>query len=174
MDNNELCSLLSNYLDGDDYSFTLFYNKTKNKVFANIYSYVKNSAVAEDILSDTYVRFMSNLKKIDYSKSILGLLYVSSRNLCLNYLKRNKKHESIEDNVNKFTSTNNAKTNLDYEDTINVMKKVLSDDMFRVVIMRLISEMEYKEIAKILNKKEGTVRALYSEGIKKVKEEIEC
>ena len=52
------------------------------------------------------------------------------------------------------------------------MKKILSDDMFKVIIMRLINELEYKEISKLINKKESTVRWLYMEGIKKVKEEL--
>lgn len=174
MDNEELFKLVNNYLNGDDYSFTLFYNKTKNKVFANIYSYVKNSAIAEDILSETYIRFMNQTKKIRDDKSILGLLYVIGRNLAINYLNRNPINEDFEDHSKKLVSTNTATRNIECEEIVIKMKELLSDDMFKVVIMRLINDMEYKEIAKILKKKEGTIRSLYSEGIKKVKEGIRC
>ena len=61
---------------------------------------------------------------------------------------------------------------LDCEEVIIKMKHILSDDMFKVIIMRLINELEYKEISKLINKKESTVRWLYMEGIKKVKEEL--
>ena len=55
MDNEELYALIQQYLSGNDYAFTLFYEQTMNKVFANIYSYVKDITVAEDILSDVYI-----------------------------------------------------------------------------------------------------------------------
>ncbi len=172
MSNDELYSLIERYLKGDDFSFTLLFNDTKKKVFANIYSYVKNESVAEDILSETYIKFLSNVKKIKKDESILGFLYVISRNLSLNYLSRNKKNESLDDYPYIGKSEDDIKRKLDYEDIIKLMKEKLSDDMFQVIIMRLVNELEYSEIAKLINKKESTIRWLYAEGIKKIKEEV--
>ena len=42
MDNEELFSLVMQYLDGDDHAFTTLYNMTKKNVFANIFNQVKN------------------------------------------------------------------------------------------------------------------------------------
>ena len=47
MSNEELYELIREYLLGDDSSFNKFYDDTKKKVFANIYSYVKNEVIAE-------------------------------------------------------------------------------------------------------------------------------
>lgn len=171
MSNEELYSLIVSYLKGDEFSFTLIFDNTKNKVFANIYSYVKNQAVAEDILSETYIKFLSNLKKIKPEQSILGYLYVISRNLSLNYLTRVKRSESLDDYPH-LSSSNYMGNGIDYEDIIKVMKKVLSSDMFQVVVMHLVNELDYREIADLMGKKEATIRWLYSQGIKKVKEEL--
>lgn len=171
MTNEEMFSLIERYLKGDEFSFTILFDNTKNKVFANIYSYVKNQSVAEDILSETYIKFLSNMKKIKKDQSILGYLYVISRNLSLNYLTRNKKTESIND-YPYLKSENSLHSNLDFEDIIKVMKDVLTDDMFQVIVMRLVNEMECCEISKIMDKKESTIRWLYSQGIKLVKEEL--
>lgn len=172
MDNEELFVLIKNYLSGDDMSFTKFYNLTKNKVFANIYSYVKNEAMAEDILSEVYVKFIDNAKKIHKNQSILGFLYVISRNISINYLKKNKKNESLDNCYFNFSSEMKITNKLECEEIIQIMNKVLTNEMFNVVIMRLINEMEYSEISKLLNKKETTVRWIYAEAIKKVKEEL--
>lgn len=172
MDNEKLYELVNEYIDGNDTAFTTLYNETKNKVFANIYSYVKSEVIAEDILSETYLNFISNILKVKKDQSILGLLYVISRNLSLNYLKRHKKEELIEDHNVVASNSESIKSGLDYEDIILVMKEVLNDEMFKVVIMRLVSEMEYSEIASLLKKKETTIRWMYAEGIKKVKEEL--
>ena len=171
MSNEELYTLIKNYLLGDDLSFNKFYDDTKKKVFANIYSYVKNEVIAEDILSDVYIKFLENINKIKKNESILGLLYVISRNLSLNYIKKNKRIDSI-DNYYDLKEESNISLKLECEEVIIKMKKILSDDMFKVIIMRLINELEYKEISKLINKKESTVRWLYMEGIKKVKEEL--
>lgn len=172
MDNEKLYDLVKKYIDGDDNAFTTLYNETKQRVFANIYSYVKSEVIAEDILSETYLSFINNILKVKKDQSILGLLYVISRNLSLNYLKRQKKEELIEDQNIVASNTESIKSGLDYEDIILVMKKVLNEEMFKVVIMRLVSEMEYSEIASLLKRKESTIRWMYAEGIKKVKEEL--
>jgi RNA polymerase sigma-70 factor (ECF subfamily) len=171
MDNEELFSLVMQYLDGDDYAFTTLYNMTKKNVFANIYSYIRNEQASEDILMDVYVKFINTAHKIKKDQSILGYLYVISRNLSINYLKRNQKEELVEDFVLEHDNEE-IKSKLDYEDVIVVMKKVLTKDMFNIVILRLVNEMEYSEIASIVKKKEATVRWLYDEGIKKLKEEL--
>ncbi len=164
--------LVQSYLSGNDYAFTTLYNMTKNKVFANIYSYIKNDSISEDILSDAYVNFLSMANSIKRDQSILGLLYVISRNLSLNYIKRHKREELIDEHTIIPSKEEKIKSSLDYEDTIIVMKKVLSEDQFKVVIMRLVGEMDYSEISKLLKKKESTIRWIYAEGIKKVKEAI--
>ena len=48
MSNEELYTLIREYLLGDDSSFNKFYDDTKKKVFANIYSYVKNDEEIRD------------------------------------------------------------------------------------------------------------------------------
>ena len=172
MDNEELYLLVARYIDGDDYAFTTLYNLTKNKVFANIYSYVRSEAIAEDILSETYVNFINNIHKIKKDQSILGLLYVISRNLSLNYIKKHKKEEFLEDQNIVVSKDEGIKSSLDYQDIILTMKKVLNEDMFKVVMMRLVLEMEYSEISSLLKRKESTIRWMYAEGIKKIKEEL--
>ena len=80
-------------------------------------------------------------------------------------------YDSI-DNYYDLKEESNISLKLECEEVIIKMTKILSDDMFKVIIMRLINELEYKEISKLINKKESTVRWLYMEGIKKVKEEL--
>ena len=77
-----------------------------------------------------------------------------------------------EHNYYDLKEESNISLKLECEEVIIKMKHILSDDMFKVIIMRLINELEYKEISKLINKKESTVRWLYMEGIKKVKEEL--
>jgi DNA-directed RNA polymerase specialized sigma subunit, sigma24 homolog len=63
---------------------------TKKPIFYNILSYVKSYEIAEDLLQETFVNFLKNLKKFDKNKSVLAYLMVLSKNLSLDYLKKNK------------------------------------------------------------------------------------
>lgn len=166
----ELYKLCKKFIDGDTRAFDAIYNDTKNKIFANIYSYVKNKEIAEDLLSDTYIRFLNGIKDITSDRSILGYLYTVSRNLSLNYLEKNKRYTSdgetlIENNGvhEKYQESN---------DILEVMKRVLNEDMFNVIVLHLINGLDYKEIAERLNKNENTIRWQYNEGLKKVREAL--
>ena len=43
--------------------FDEFYDLTKNQVYVTILSVVKNKMTAEDIMQDTYLRFLNNIHK---------------------------------------------------------------------------------------------------------------
>ena len=83
--------LISEFKKGNQGVFDEFFNLTKNQVFYNIFSIVKNAENSEDILQETYVKFLLNLDQIDENSSILGYLMVISRNLSLDFLKKHKK-----------------------------------------------------------------------------------
>jgi len=73
--------------DVDKY-FPSFYEATKRSIYLNVYSFVNNHETAEDIMQETFIRFLEKISSIDDKGSPLGLLYTISRNLSMDYLKR--------------------------------------------------------------------------------------
>ena len=84
-------------LEGDLSYFEEFYEETKYKVFYNILSIVKDEVSAEDILQETYLRFLNNLDKLKKEKNILGYLFVISRNISLDYIKKRNKEKPLDE-----------------------------------------------------------------------------
>lgn len=167
----ELYRLCQRFIEGDEKAFNEIYEDTKGKIFANIYSYVKSKEVSEDILSDTYIRFINSIKDLTPDKSILGYLYTISRNLSLNYIEKNKRF--VDDPTMLIDNASSEENSyLDNSDIIKIMKEILSPDMFNVIMLHLINGLEYKEIAETLNKNENTIRWQYNEGLKKVREAL--
>ena len=167
----ELYRLCQRFIEGDEKAFNEIYEDTKGKIFANIYSYVKSKEASEDILSDTYIRFINCIKDLTPDKSILGYLYTISRNLSLNYIEKNKRF--VDDSTMLIDNASNEENSyLDNSDIIKIMKEILSPDMFNVIMLHLINGLEYKEIAETLNKNENTIRWQYNEGLKKVREAL--
>lgn len=70
------------------------YQRYKDAVFANIKHFVKNDAIASDILHDVFVAFWENRHRLNSEKNIAGWLFVVSHNKSLNYVKQ-KVRESV-------------------------------------------------------------------------------
>ena len=64
------------------------YMRYKDAVFANIKRFVKNDAIANDILQDVFVAFWENRAHLNSEKNIAGWLFVVSHNKSLNYVKQ--------------------------------------------------------------------------------------
>ena len=95
MDLKELLIQLQN--DKMEY-FDEFYNLTKNKVFYMAYSILQDYHLSEDILQDTYIKFLKHKKKVKVDGNILSYLLEISKNLSLNYVNKHKKVVNI-DNI---------------------------------------------------------------------------
>ena len=71
--------------------FHPFYEASKKAIFYNIFALCKDYALSEDILEETYLSFLKNIDKIDNSENILGYLMRISKNLTLDYFKKNSR-----------------------------------------------------------------------------------
>ena len=80
---------------GDQSHFNWFYENSKKQLFYNILSYTKNYELSEDLLQETYVKFLTNIKNIDDKVNVLGYLMVMSKNITLDYFKKNNLIETL-------------------------------------------------------------------------------
>ena len=117
--------LISEFKKGNQRVFDEFFNLTKNQVFCNIFSIVKNTENSEDILQETYVKFLLNLDQIDENSSILGYLMVISRNLSLDFLKKHKKLVVPQDG--EVIVSTKDENSIDSNTIIECAKKILKE-----------------------------------------------
>ena len=112
----EIASLLKSK---DLSCFDEFYEYTKTKTYNIIYALVRNQTITEDLLQDTYVKFLNNLESLKEDVNPVGYLTTIARNTALDYLKRNHREVYVDayDNVDIYGGEND-KYNLD----INVFK----------------------------------------------------
>ncbi len=86
----------------DDLSrFDEFYDAIKDKVFYNILALTKSYELSEDLLQDTFVNFLKTVKELNPNESILGYLMVISRNITLDYFKKNNRVRLIDEEKDK-------------------------------------------------------------------------
>ena len=150
--------------------FDEFYNLTKNKVFYMAYSILQDYHLSEDILQDTYIKFLKHKKKVKIDGNILFYLLEISKNLSLNYVNKHKKVVNIDNIVFKYEEQYQEK----FEELklVKDMKKILNENEFQIVILKIINELTNNEIAQLLNKPLGTVLWTYNNAIKKLRRDL--
>ncbi len=169
---NSLIDLLKHIQDDDMEYFDMFFEKTKRPVFNLIYSYLRDSDEAEDILQETYLKMLRYKKKIKLDGNILSYLLQIAKTLSLNYLKKHKREEYIEDPDLIPEGKKEIPRELDESPVVKAMKEVLRDSEYQIVILHAVNGMTHKEIASLLGKPLGTITWAYNNAIEKVRRKM--
>lgn len=152
---------------GDQSHFNWFYENSKKQLFYNILSYTKNYELSEDLLQETYVKFLTNIKNIDDKVNVLGYLMVMSKNITLDYFKKNNRIETLNEEDISFEDNKIHETML-----VSKIKEILNDIEFKILILHILGELTFNEIKDIVNKPLGTVLWIYNNSLKKVRKEL--
>lgn len=170
MNEERLVELINEMKKGDLDSFNEFYELVKKPVFYNIQSYTKSYQDSEDILHDTFVKFLNNIQKIDTSSSILGYLMAISKNLALDCLKKRSKVKNMDDEL-QYMSTSD-KYDVDKDILLERIRRVLKDKDYEIFVLHALSDMTFEEISKVKKRPLGTILWSYNNSIKKIRKEI--
>lgn len=152
---------------GDQSHFNWFYENSKKQLFYNILSYTKNYELSEDLLQETYVKFLTNIKNIDDKVNVLGYLIVMSKNITLDYFKKNNRIETLNEEDISFEDNKIHETML-----VSKIKEILNDIEFKILILHILGELTFNEIKDIVKKPLGTVLWIYNKSLKKVRKEL--
>jgi len=149
--------------------FDEFYELTKKQVFYAIIAILKDQSLAEDIMQDTYLRF---LDKINYYKdrtNVVAFLVTIARNLAINTFNRRKKETiyDIYEYDDLFQAENRQETPL-----LDLVMETLEGVELEVFLLHVIDELKHREIAKIMNKPLGTIIWIYNNAVKKMKRKV--
>ena len=133
--NNERIIILLNVLKNGDFdAFDEFYKLTKYPIYYSLLPLVNNEEVAEDILSDTYLNFLKNIRKVKANKNPLGYLLTISRNLAFDYFKKENRVSYIDDYVTESEIGAYVEDNYDFSDILLTrMKAILTPLEYEVV-----------------------------------------
>lgn len=180
--------LLLNKIEEDPQKFGEIYEAFYKKIFGYAFRRTLNYDAAKDIAAETFLKAFTNIGKFKWRNiSILFWLYRIATNE-LNKYSNSRKYmpESLnriqEEYGVDITDYSNAETEriLLEEDLekhkeflrINDLIKKLDLKYQEVISLRYFEQKSIKEIAIILEKKEGTVKSLLSRGIDKLKENV--
>ena len=170
MEKSELTNCIVNLKKGDMDYFPRFFESTKRNVFLSAYVILHSKEEAEDIVNETYIKFLETLDDVNPNKSIMAYLSTISRNLSLNLIKKREREVELEDEDTRLSS------NDDYDLGLGVFdkaRKILPSDEFEIILLAMVDDLKQREIAKIMKKPLGTISFKYAKAIKTLRRELQ-
>jgi RNA polymerase sigma-70 factor (ECF subfamily) len=161
-------------VDSDEKAFGQLYMAFMPKLFQFSQSIIKNKELAEEIVSDVFIRVWQNREHLSSIENFKLYLYVSTKNTALNYLSRHFRKDvlSLDDITVTPASVNyNPEQILITSELINRINTVISLLPVRCkLIYKLAKEdgLRYSEIAQLLNISVKTIDNQMSIAVKKI------
>ena len=110
---------------------------------------MNDKIISEDIFQETFIKFYESVNP-QINTNIAGFLVTIARNLCLNY-KRNRKNKVDITEMEFLAYETQSYDSVQMLEFVNTAVDLLDDEYKEALILREYNNMEYEEIAKILN-----------------------
>lgn len=166
IDTDEMKIIIKELKENNLENFDKFYELTKRQLFVAIMPILKNRENVEDIMQDTYMRFLQNIHKYKENTNVVAFIVTIGRNLAINQYNKAKREQNY-DLSQYHKELSNKDTPL-----MDLVYETLEKEELEVFILHVIDELKHREIAKIMKKPLGTITWLYNKAIKKLKKKI--
>lgn len=164
-----LRAIQSKRKDEPEVTFQYLYTKYKPLVRFVVAQYIKNEFDIEDITQETFVNFFNYAESVN--SSIKTYLTVSAKNIAFNFLKKNRKLSYVD--TDEIHNSNDAPSdylsNDRFDELICDMKRVLSEEDVNIILLHLVDDIKFDDIALRLNQNVKTVKTKYYRALKKYK-----
>ena len=143
------------------------YNKSYKLVYGIVFSIVKNREETEDIVQKVFIKiYETDKNKLPTNKETCWL-YSLTRNLTIDVLRQKRELENI-DEYEIQDNNNEIEKLLDIEQYNNMISG-LDDKEKEIVSLKVLSNLSFDEISKLLNLPSGTIKWKYYKAINSLK-----
>lgn len=162
----------------DMQAYHALYNLFFNNLHRFCFSFVKSSEVAEEIVSDVFIKLWQIRNKLPEIQNLKVYLYQIAKNFCLNYITRHFKNPvaSLDEmDIEAVISLDNPEELCISADIINTIQQTIKQLPPQCrLIFQMVKEdgMRYKEVADILHISVLTVRNQVAIATRKVAEAL--
>jgi RNA polymerase sigma-70 factor (ECF subfamily) len=169
-------SLVSRCLRGDETAWEDLVRLHTRKVYAMCYRFTGSASEAQDLTQEVFLRVFRTVKSFRSAEgSFATWLSRVTRNLLIDHYRRTRQEratESIEEQLPVLEEEgaaasarpDHALAGREASEILQATLKKLSPDLREAVILRDLQEMEYREIADVLDIPEGTVKSRINRG----------
>lgn len=155
---NELSEmkLIKESIKGNKESFGILIKNNKEYLYKMAFLYVKDEQDALEVIHETVYRAFLNIEKLKKAKFFNTWITRILINVSIDFLKRKGKSEILDES----THTIKEKFEVSTEEKLDLYNAIdlLNDNYKTVIIMMYFNDMKIKDIAKIMEIPENTVK----------------
>lgn len=158
--------------EGDEKAFKLIFNSFYPRLYVFSLNYLKDSAVAEEIVGDVFVKLWEKRKEIDKIINLKSYLYMMVRNASIDHLKNKHIHKNVLFETVEHDSHTVMNEFVIEEEVHSLLFKALEalpKKCKRVFELSCIEGLKYKDIAEDLQISINTVKSQRTRAIKLLK-----
>ena len=167
--------LIQNFQQGDERAYTEIVNRFSGPLLNFIYRIIGDSAFAEDLLQETFIRVYQNKNSYREIAKFSTWIYTIASNLSKTELRRQKVRRWFSLSGSKDDDRPMEIANDDYtpdetmlqNSTLSLIHQEIQKlpmSFKEVIILRDVQELSYEEISTILNIPLGTVKSRVNRG----------
>ena len=166
------------YLDGDDTGLTEIIRDYKDGLTLYINGYVDNIFTAEDLMEETFFKLATKKPRFSGRSSFKTWLYAISRNVALDYLRKNNKLsttpiENLKNYIAEEMSVEREYLIKEQKITLHRIMRELKSEYFQVLYLVYFEEFTNEEIAKIMKRNKRQIENLIYRAKSTLKSELE-
>jgi RNA polymerase sigma-70 factor (ECF subfamily) len=150
---------------GETAAFGLLYDRHVDAIYRYVYYRVRDDAEAEDLTSDVFMRALKAMPRYEPRQAFLAWLYRIARNAVIDRARRGKRQVSYEDALehptpDQIVDPDDLLLQGAESSALRAALTKLTPLQQEVVVLRFLEGFSTQEIAKIVGKREGTVRGI--------------
>ncbi len=153
---------------GDRNGLKEVYEEYVSYIYGIVRALLHNKEEAEDITSDFFIRLWEKSDTYKPGGGHKGWMATIARNMAVDYIRKHKREEFSE-TVSEQESDENVEHQVLADISINEALSMLKESERKVVHLKIMGELTFKEIAEILDQPMGTVTWHYNQAIKKLR-----
>jgi RNA polymerase sigma-70 factor (ECF subfamily) len=169
-------SLVSRCLHGDEAAWEELVRQHTRRVYGLCYRFTNSGQEAQDLTQEVFLRIFRTLRTFHSTEGSFGTwLTRVTRNLLIDHYRRTRQERVTDSIEGQFpiieeagasasARPDQAVAGREASEILQATLQKLSPDLREAVILRDLQEMEYREIAEVLQIPEGTVKSRINRG----------
>jgi RNA polymerase sigma-70 factor, ECF subfamily len=173
---------------GDQNAFEELVYRFDRNVLSIALKYALNEDDAKDLYQEVFIRVYRGIKNFRFQSEFSTWIFRITTNVCLTYKSRSKEHlrvsidNELENEVNEFSETEKIvyegaspeeiSSGADLGEIVNSAVESLSPKQKMTFILKHYEGYKIREIAEIMNCKEGTVKKYLFDAIKNLRKKL--
>ena len=156
---------------GDTEAFGELVSKYSTKIFSMVYCILGNENDAWDLAQEGFLKAWRSIHRFEARSSFYTWLYSITMNLTIDSLRRKGRRQEVEldDAMPSFLPSPRINCErAEIREQVNAALAQLSPEHRAVVVLKEIEDMQYREIAEVLNVSMGTVMSRLFYGRKRL------